>query len=143
MPMWIARSILRRATVAMPAVGDGELAVGIVVFVPSPPPSILSDPPAVLSSSAFAHKRGTNSRTALYATLTGWGYTSKRTGGVAIDDPVPGALARSGGRYLGSELAISQDGLMGYCSLNGCSRGKMDLVSGRAPREGKSHRGEI
>lgn len=32
-----------------------------------------------------------------------------------------GSLARSGGRYDGKLLAISHEGLMGYCSLNGYS----------------------
>lgn len=32
-----------------------------------------------------------------------------------------GFLARSGGRYKGKLLAISHEGLMGYCSLNGYS----------------------
>jgi hypothetical protein len=45
-----------------------------------------------------------------------------------------GSLARSGGRYEGKLLAISHEGLTGYCSLNGYSICELAIVTQLTPR---------
>lgn len=45
-----------------------------------------------------------------------------RTGGVLTAYRVLGSFALSAGRYSGSDLAISHDGLMGYSARNGWER---------------------
>lgn len=55
-----------------------------------------------------------------------------RTGGVSGASREPASLARSGGRCDGRSLAISHDGLTGYCSRKGCrARVRQSVSSSR------------
>lgn len=54
-----------------------------------------------------------------------------RTGGVSGASREPASLARSGARCDGRSLAISHDGLTGYCSRKGCRARVSQSVSSR------------
>lgn len=64
---------------------------------------------------------GMNSRTLLYATLSGSGWTSIRTGGCESAAEGDGELDvdEGGGRKGGRALAISQAGFTGYREVKG------------------------
>lgn len=72
------------------------------------------------SAKLGAQSLGTSSRTVLYETWIGSGWTCRLTRGIKGGFWVEGCLARRGGRTAGRREAISQEGLRGYSCLKGC-----------------------